>query len=692
MTAALLLAACGNPEKSAQSAGDKALKAWQSEAGDLDPTRRLKRYDRIIKDVKGIGEDYPKTAYGRAIAAGRSVNGLSLTSMQKTRDELAPRAACYANPTVDCLLPFSSMRDGGASGTGSSKDSFVQAQRLVCSKDFTAADHALDKFKINKPAYSKELVQVALAAADCNKPVQVDTAIQAYLATLPTTGNDTRTRTLMSILATDKLRAAWPKVSKELESQLTAPGYPKNKAASVAVVLAVAYAKSGDTKTALEKYHYVTDTLGYQVDSTSKKEFSKQLILHGKADEGLKYIDQPGDLMHQAIALNDAAMSIGNRLKLTNPGYHAPVLTLNTISLENYMASVDASEKARDGAQAGAVEAALDNMAGHADRSAISGYGNSSNGIDDSYGIIALVHQKLGEPAKATSALKKGQDLRTRLLGANGHTDDYFAQFQTTLALAQGDTNAAIKSLKMLSSNTGGGYVRLVLKAMAQKGEGAKALSLLGDPAIHTMGNRNDSCYYCSDLVADLIASSQFDAAKQVIQAIPGGANQQARYYQQIDDRMAADGDQSGAEAFAKQHGLIKSPGDRLRLLYGLMDSRKIGGNRKRAEPILREMFTIGQKIDQNPSGYPGRWDRYTAQRVAGRAFSEGYTDLGIDLYQKADYKDQRPLFKAFTDNMKPKDMAPVLMLAQDNLQGQRLQIVIDAAIRHLQKLPGSAV
>lgn len=683
-----VLSACGDSEKDAQSAAQKAYTAWQAESDDLDPVQRLKRYDQIIKDVKAVGEQYPKTAYGQAIAAGRPINGISVAAMQQTRDILAPRAACYANPTVDCLRPWSSHPSGSrVSGTAAAPgDAFAEAQQRVCAQGFAAADQALAPFRINKPAYSRELVQVALAAAACHKPTQVVAAIQAYLPTLPAPGNRARMPALMSILATDDLEPAWPAVIKELEAQLQAPGLPKNEAAGIAAGLAVNYAKSGHNNAALAKYRYVTDTLGYQFTPSGKQEFSRQLILHGDADHGLKYIDYPDDRLHQVMALNDAAMWIGNRLKLTAPGLHAPLVAASHTGLAEYMAPVAADEKTRTEAEVAAVEAALDRMAVSADATAIRSYGNSSDGLDDSYGIVALIRQKLGEPDKALADLKKGEDLRNRLLGANGHTDDYFARFQTTIALARGDIDAAATYVKLLNDQD---YVELIVEAMARQGEGAKALSLIGDPDIVRQGNRADPCYFCSFLVADLIANSQFDSAQQVIQAIPGGTNIQARYYQQIDDQMAADGDQPGAEAYAKAHGLIQSPGDRLHLLYRLMDAPRIAGDRKRAEPILREMFAIAQQIDQNPTGYPGRWDHYTAEQVAGTAFSAGYTDLGIELYRKATYKDQRPLLAAFTDGMRPGQMTPVLIVAQDNLQGGRLAIVIDAAIRHLEKSQG---
>ncbi|HEX5463124.1 MAG TPA: hypothetical protein VFW88_00225, partial [Burkholderiales bacterium] len=167
--------------------------------------------------------------------------------------------------------------------------------------------------------------------------------------------------------------------------------------------------------------------------------------------------------------------------------------------------------------------------------------------------------------------------------------------------------------------------------------------------------------------------------------------SRQAGYYRKFLYKMASDGDQSGAEAYAKKHNLIQSPADQFVLMRRLAESKKIGGDRKQAEPMLRKMFSIAQEIDKNPSHYRGRWNQYTAQAVAGVAFKNGYTDLGIELYRAAAHKNQIPLLAAFSDGMKPQDMGPILMVAQDNLQGIHLRAVIDRAIRHLQKAPEAA-
>ncbi len=72
---AALLAACGNPEKASEKVVAKAQADWASARDDLDPQKRVKAYDGVIKDVEAVGKKYKKTPLGAAIAAERQRAG-----------------------------------------------------------------------------------------------------------------------------------------------------------------------------------------------------------------------------------------------------------------------------------------------------------------------------------------------------------------------------------------------------------------------------------------------------------------------------------------------------------------------------------------------------------------------------------------------------------------------------------------
>jgi hypothetical protein len=306
-------------------------------------------------------------------------------------------------------------------------------------------------------------------------------------------------------------------------------------------------------------------------------------------------------------------------------------------------------------------------------------------GADLVYATLALIRETLGEPDPASADMEKGEALCSRLPGSSDNMNglEYFAEYRTLLDIAQGDLGRAAHDVRAISLNND--YTHLLLTQLAHKGEAEKALTLIDDSGRQESSNDYDY------LIDGLIQANRLDQAEQVINTIPGNTASKSVYFWKIVRKMANDGNASGAEDYAKQHGMNEVPRDRLRLLATLMDCTGIAADRKQAEPILRKIFAIAEEMDKADSGSPSdvRSDHYRAGQVATRAFSSGYTDLGIELYRAATNKDQRPLLQAFTDHMKTREMTPVLMLAQaqDNLHGQPLQYVIDAGIRQLQKL-----
>lgn len=660
LIAAALLAGCGDPATNASSAFESAHKAWQKEAGDFNPADRLENYDRIISGVENIAKRYPQTPTGRAIAAGESIDGLSLAEMKQARESLAPRVQCYANPTIACLLPFSSH----ATGSGSTGGTLADAQQRICSQGFPAAETVLEPVKINQPVYTHDLVQVAMSAAGCNRPADTNSAVKAYLAALPATD---RSQAMLSILATDLLKPAWPGVIQTLATQAQTPGLPRDEAGSIATALAMAYAKTGNAKAALAQYQTLTTTLGYQLDYSTKKDFGQQLILHGAAAEGLPFVDDYHNPFVQMAALTRAAGTLKGRLYEGASTFPRDKQILGT--------PVPATERASTVAVVDSIEAELDKLAPQLKQDAVS----DGNGIDLAYGMLALVRQQAGQAGKATATMQKGVAIRTRLLGSSTAQPNLadFSKLQATLALLQDRPDDAAR-FAATTPNSGDDLEPAILTQLARKGEVQQALSLVS--GVYA----NDWNGY-GDLVGALAQLGKTAQAEQVIAAVPD-PRRQASLYSTLLQGIAASGDVDAAEAYAKKHNLLNTTGEQLRLYYALVQSKKIGGNRDEAEPLLRKMFAIAQGIDKDASGQVGRWNQYTAQGVAGQAFALGFTDLGAELYQAAENRNAKPFEDAFTDGIKPRDMTTLLMLAQANLDGQQLQFVIDTAIAHLQK------
>lgn len=674
--AALLLAGCGDPQQAAQNRIQSVHEALTNASKDLDPLDRLATYDKLLDQVKAVGANYGKTPTGRAIAAGDTVDGVSIAGMQARRDALAARAKCYADPTVACLQPFGS----GAAQRQSAQpqNALAQSAALICAVGFAAADQSLASFKINQPVYTKQLVQLALAAAACHKPDAVKAAIGAYMATVP--AGDERTGSLLSILATPDLQPAWPLVSTELENGLKSGAIAGQNAGSAALALAVAYAKSSDIKDALAKYAYFTDTLHDRASDDTIEKLAVAVMLAGDADTAVKIADGssvPSD--KGTFLVRNAAKALGQRMGLL-AGLGYPYEVVQSVNdggphfgtIRDYLKAVDGQDKARDAKAADTIEGQVDKLAASSTRADL----GEAWGLDSDYAIVALARYKLGDPGKAAATSKKATDLQTRLLGqeqASGYT--------VLLHLAQGDAATAARLAKAANANLG--YPALILTSVAATtGDATKTLSVRGE-----LGDLIPDSAAFSAMVAGLTQAGKPDEVDKLIAAWPGDPAAKPTFYEPMLDQMIADGNVDGARSFMARHSPISGDLEQYRFDRRLLASKKIAGNRSVAEPIIREMFKIGQGMDKgNGLSYAGGSDHYTAQNAATMAFENGYTDLGIELYQAAENRDQRPLVAAFPDNMKKADMPKLLMLAQDNASGDALGYVVDHAITYLQR------
>lgn len=663
------LGGCSDPEESARAALLDANENWQAALRETDPRDRVAAFGEVIEEVEGIAEDYPETADGRAIASGREVvGGRSLAALRSVRDELAARAPCYSSPTVACLTPFASQNTRGASaGEGSAEAVFTAARKAVCEQGFAAADRILEPFRINKPAYAQELVQVALAAAACDKAREVVAAIDAYRAAVPGAPAE-RARGLISIVSTDALKPAWPAVMTDLEQMLEAGALSENDAASIVLTMAVRYAVLGDAPAALAKYKYFTDTLRYQADLQTKYELGGALIAAGAGADAIAIVASPNTRSPTVVTVGRAAMTLAEELGLMQ-GLSPPLL-FNVKSIGDYFAPVAAAERDRIAASSAAIEAELDKLA-----PVVTVQDGVITLLDTAYGALALVQQKLGNADKANALIGKGSALRDRLLPAAAQKTvglDRFNSYASLVALAQGRHAEAAELINAINSRHE--YARLILKSFATKGDLEECLALAN--AIQPNLSRS-----YATVIESFIEAGRFDDAERAIAAYSGNADEKRGLQWMLATKAATDGDRRRAEQFVEKFTLASTPQDRLRVLGLLLSAEKIAGNRRDAEPLIREIFTIGSQLDAG-----GGNRNAIAQDAAWHAFHNGYTDLGIELYTAAARKDQQPMFEAFNDKLNKRDMPALLMLAHDNLRGETLGYVIDAAIRYLNR------
>jgi hypothetical protein len=374
--------------------------------------------------------------------------------------------------------------------------------------------------------------------------------------------------------------------------------------------------------------------------------------------------------------VHQAAAALGRLLRVVGEGAAQPQL-FNVKDVRDYFAPIDSAQKARFTAAAATIEAEADKLA------PVVGVRDSAiglAGLDTAYGVLAMVQQRLGEPGKATAVMNKALAVRGRLLGAGaeGVGLEYVAPFQSLLALGQGKHAEAAQHA--LDFSVHHDYVRLILKSASasMKVEDLLTLAAQAEP--------NNARASYTNIIESLIDSGRLDEAETVISAYAGNADEKRAFQWRLLNQAASAGDMRRADAVAAKYSLINGPEDRLRVLGAALGSEEIGGDRGDAEPLIREMFDIGQQLDARDGGVFDRNTQMIAQNAAWNAFHNGYTDLGLELYKAAARKDQRPLFEAFNDKVDDDDLTALLMTAHDSLAGEQLGYVIDAAIRHLGK------
>jgi hypothetical protein len=666
---ATLLSACGNPAESAAAAAAEAATEWRNAAAEIDPSARLKRYVSVIADLEEIAADYGETPTGQAIAGGRRVGLLSLSEMKAVRDDFAARAPCYAGPTVQCLTAFASRAFQGDAGD----NALININQIVCERGFAAAAAVIENFRINRPQYAAQLWNIASQAASCGNDEAVEAAITAYIPADPAVGAQ-RVNNLLQIIATGGVEAGWPAALAALETSLAAPGIDENTLATAALTMAVAYGGLGDARSAVAKYMYFTDTLGYTADLDSRRSLAARLMLGGSPAAALPIArdNQGSGYSPDALAVwaaHEAAAIVGRRAGVIEEGTPSPrVIGLDDV--RELLGPIDAAEAAGHRNAAGTVESVLDTLAPTA---TLQNLGIGNPGLDGGYLILALVYQKAGDAPKANATIAKVEGLRQRLLpgnlGVRGQNE--LAVVRTLVALAQDNPEDAVGYAQNADMKN---YIgRPIALGFARKGDAERALTVASQFGVDLR-----SFQLAQPIVQALIEAGETEKAEQVIAALPIDANVRGAFYWDMVAKAAADAEQNDAEEIAQAHSLLNTPADRLRLLTLFMSSEEIAADRGDAEPIIREIFAIGQQLDASGAS------RLLAQEAARHAFHNGHMALGVELYRAAERKDQTPLFAAFRKGLRERDLTTILMLAHDNLSGETRAYVIDAAIRHL--------
>ncbi len=223
------------------------------------------------------------------------------------------------------------------------------------------------------------------------------------------------------------------------------------------------------------------------------------------------------------------------------------------------------SLKAQYEAGANALEQRIDTLAPNA-RASNQTLGGI--GFDADYGILALIHQKFGETDKASAAIKKAVDYRTRQLGQVNAGRDYqtFAQFAALIAIAQGDFQTAANYVRdgQLFSDSYGHYL---CQAAGKTLNAEQVLAIA-----NTISARRDLYHCYLDAIPEMAKLGKLDQVEKLVGAYPGDPRQKSDFYSWVIQGLIAKGDVDGAKRYAEKQGLTKDDRGKLKLDAELMD------------------------------------------------------------------------------------------------------------------------
>ncbi|MEM9289118.1 MAG: hypothetical protein AAGA36_12335 [Pseudomonadota bacterium] len=670
------LAACGgDPVADSNKALEDAKAEWEKAKSIMAPTKRVSEYEDILADLKAIPERYPETPIGQSLAAGGSVSGVSIDRYEAEKDRLAERAACYANPTEECLLPFTSPifdRDGtDAVGTANG------GRNIVCTDGFDAAIASLEGKRVNQRLYADELVQVGFAAAACDKPAAVEQAIAAYVQAEPFS-MDRRATKIAQILSTPELKAGWGPAIDELETLLGVQAITAQTKASVGLSLTSAYAKLWDTGKAVEKYTYVTETLGFQVSDTLNT--GGTLIAAGAVDEGVALAKKTSGLPkfedQRAIAhIAWGVRLLSDELGLSKNGIVRIKNAAQIQSIEDYFATPDGKDLTAAKSAVSKIAATLDSFDSSTWRKA----GSEQLDATSAYAYLGLIHRKLGDAAAAKASLSKAEDIATKLAAPSSSLNVQYGTFLFLIAMADGDLEA-MRATALSSGGYGSQHIPAFIKAAVAEDKIELAINTMAEASPTDSG-----AYYYPRLIQEMIDQGKLDRLEEAIDASPEDAGRKAGHASRAIQAFADQGMPKKVEAIAAKYQPNPSANQQRVLAKALVKAHTKAGDDSKAKAMIGEMFEAGLKSDANAPEYGNR--NFIAQQAATEAFELGLFDYGLELYGKAERKNRVPLATALaTDGFEEKNLPIVLMTAHDNLSSPDMAVIVNFAVSYLRK------
>ena len=647
----VLVAACGGkpPEERYEDAGTEFIEALSI----ADPEQRLAAFDKAIKKAEKARKDDDSIDKDDDTGAEFAGDELTLELMDDIRDATEDHGKCFANVTKACLVDiYPDLGDPNAPvealASGSSDP--------ICREDGIEALKAeTESIKLNTAAYSQRWRRAAVNASNCEDENRPAEALKIAYDVLP--DFNTRNNLIISSYQSPYLDKANPYIAEKMAELARVEEGSQSKRATLALTLASYYSEQGDPEKAFEHYSYVTDVLGMRPDYSSRSGLADAFYAAGHPIEGFLVKQE------EAFSMDDS-----DEAKLAKGAVSR--VQAQTSSLRETFGDIESALDVAlqsDVFDEKSLKLALPAGGDTEDFKALllpmldAYYTRAANGTrtyDQGVANLALLYERIGEPAKADQALALKGKVTPRYGGGDAKYAVQIGAAKARIMLNRGDLDQAMAALDE-TSPSGNDYTyatrRIVLDAIVNKPV---------EDGIAVANKYNQMRYY----VDGLLAKGRKDDALTVINSMPNDG-----YMRGLLRKMYQEGLENGdIELVDAKAAEFNNNSETLTL----RDRFKVRVNADQVSEAEKLLKTA--KTDINNNKDLDEDDKtYRKSQLAELALQHGMFDLAVSMGVPAD---RFPLYIAMNNAETPEYLSKVLSWALVSLPPRRMdQISYDA-------------
>lgn len=654
----VLVAACGGkpPEERYEDAGTEFVQALAI----ADPEQRLAAFDKAIKKAEKARKDDDSIDKDDDTGAEFAGDELTFEMMEDIRDATEEHGKCFANVTKACLIDiYPDMEDlylpfeAAAAGSG----------YPICKEDGIEALKAeTENIKLNTSAYSQRWRQAAVNASNCEDETLPAEALKIAYDVLP--DFNTRNNLIISSYQTPYLNKAKPFIVEKMAELSRMSDESESKRATLALTLASYYSEQGEPEKAFEHYSYVSEELGMRPNFSSRSELAGAFYAAGHPIEGFLVMQEEAFSMEES---DEAKLSKGavsrvqaqmNSLRETFGDIESELdvaLQSDVFDEKSLKLALPAGGDAED-----FKALLLPMLDAYYTRAA-----NGTRTYDQGVANLALLYERLGEPAKADQALALKGKVTPSFGGGDAKYAVQIGAAKARIMLNRGNIDQAMAALDE-TSTSGTEYTyatrRIVLDAIVNKPV---------EDGIAIANKYNQMRYY----VDGLLAKGRKDDALTVINSLPNDSYMRGKlrtmYQAGLEEGDIELVDSLAAEFNSNSETLILRDRFRVRVNADQLSEAEKLLNAARAE------INNDKDLDEDDK-------TYRKSQLAELALQHGLFDLAVGLGVPSI---QFPYYIALNNSDSPEYLSKVLSWALVSLPPERMEDISYEAMTALNRM-----